>query len=821
MSGKRKQSFLHHFFSKKPAVTNHIQEDLTEGENSSQSSGRESGGAIMSVDGSSGGPTSTEGESGGPIMSVDGSSGGLTSTEGESGGPSMSVDGSSGGLTSTDGEYGGPSISVDGSSGGQTSTEGESGGPSISLETGILHHKPECWSHEQFDSYTTKNPWLIVVKGKFGCSSCKAVKELKLAPKQGVHIQSDWATIRVTTENLTYIANRSKQQAFLRRKLWKHKESTAHKHAESILKTASKNILQLSSDSQLQEELESTKNVFRTAYYCAKENKPFSDFEGLIDLNIANSADMGRILHSRKVCTDIINHISSEMKKVLVQKIIENKSKICILIDESSRIGNKETLIVFVKASIDGVMDPISFPIDLIELEDTTSNSIKSELLRCLSRHGLKGEILQNQLIGFCSDGANAMLGSKSGVGVLFKEIFPNLFLWHCLNHRLELAVHDAIEKTTGVNEFKMFLDSLYAVFSNSNKNSMGIENCAKNLCTQFRKVGKIFTIRWVASSFSTVSAVFDSFVALANYLLMASEDQFRTTSARATFKGFYCQLTSYGFLKNLAIMYDVLEELSDLSLSLQKRNLSIHHAFKLIEAYISRIGSLKGSGGKKTQEISQVESDLVYHTVSLNQRKNKDIKLPKFIDEICDSMRARLYTTISNRSKEGVVEQRQLDFKEFFNASGVLYDESLYGSNPHYGEKEVQYLSKMMHLNVLDTKLAFVSYKESCGLNEPVEIIKLKTALNTISASNADCERGFSTMNNVITPNRNSLSTANAASLIFISQVGEPFTSWKPDRFVKSWLRKGRRAAYSKSCKKRSSRNDSTYYEPIWNIFR
>ena len=44
-----------------------------------------------------------------------------------------------------------------------------------------------------------------------------------------------------------------------------------------------------------------------------------------------------------------------------------------------------------------------------------------------------------------------------------------------------------------------------------------------------------------------------------------------------------------------------------------------------------------------------------------------------------------------------------------------------------------------MMHLNVLDTKLAFVSYKESCGLNEPVEIIKLKTALNTIAANNAD----------------------------------------------------------------------------------
>ena len=31
------------------------------------------------------------------------------------------------------------------------------------------------------------------------------------------------------------------------------------------------------------------------------------------------------------------------------------------------------------------------------------------------------------------------MLGTKSGVGKLLEDKFPDVILWHCLNHRLEL----------------------------------------------------------------------------------------------------------------------------------------------------------------------------------------------------------------------------------------------------------------------------------------------------------------------------------------------------------------------------------------------
>ena len=85
--------------------------------------------------------------------------------------------------------------------------------------------------------------------------------------------------------------------------------------------------------------------------------------------------------------------------------------------DESTTVGHKSTLIVFLKASVDGETEPIAFPLDFIELESLLASHIKERLITCLLRNGFTNELLQEVFIGFCSDGANVMLGVKSDVG--------------------------------------------------------------------------------------------------------------------------------------------------------------------------------------------------------------------------------------------------------------------------------------------------------------------------------------------------------------------------------------------------------------------
>ena len=73
----------------------------------------------------------------------------------------------------------------------------------------------------------------------------------------------------------------------------------------------------------------------------------------------------------------------------------------------------------------------------------------------CLLKNGysmLLLELLQEVIIGFCSDGASVILGTKSGVGKLLKDKFPDIILWHCLNHRLELMA-DVLNELTNLSE--------------------------------------------------------------------------------------------------------------------------------------------------------------------------------------------------------------------------------------------------------------------------------------------------------------------------------------------------------------------------------
>ena len=187
--------------------------------------------------------------------------------------------------------------------------------------------------------------------------------------------------------------------------------------------------------------------------------------------------------------------------------------------------------------------------------------------------------------------------------------------------------------------------------------------------------------------------------------------------------------------------------------------------------------------------------------------------------------LRLRLYTTVANNCDEPSAKKRKSDFEQFFNQIEKLQvEEFSNNTSPRYGESEVEELAKMFHLNSSSIRRDFVVYKMSGGRKELNELKKLKIALQTLSASNSECERGFSTMNNIITPHRNQITTSNASSLLFISQIGEPFQTWNPEKYVKTWLEKGRRAAFHVNCKQRVRpvvTENADYYQSIWNVLR
>lgn len=181
--------------------------------------------------------------------------------------------------------------------------------------------------------------------------------------------------------------------------------------------------------------------MFRTAYYIAKKDRPYSDHPDLISLQEINGLNLGRILHSNVTCSDIIDHIADDMRKSLIDSILHSKRPFAVLIDESTSLSRASCMVVYLRSTFNVEVGPVTFFLDCIELADTTADGIELALLNCLGSHGLNNEFLVKYFLGLGVDGASVMLGAKNGVAAKLKSKFPLLTSWHCFNHRLESVV--------------------------------------------------------------------------------------------------------------------------------------------------------------------------------------------------------------------------------------------------------------------------------------------------------------------------------------------------------------------------------------------
>lgn len=104
--------------------------------------------------------------------------------------------------------------------------------------------------------------------------------------------------------------------------------------------------------------------------------------------------------------------------------------------------------------------------LDLIELKRQSAETITDTLLKCLKTVGFTEDYLKTNWASFVSDGASVMLGKKSGVATRLWAIYLFILSWHCMNHRLELAVNDAVNSVTATNCFKAFVEEIHNVYS-------------------------------------------------------------------------------------------------------------------------------------------------------------------------------------------------------------------------------------------------------------------------------------------------------------------------------------------------------------------
>lgn len=225
------------------------------------------------------------------------------------------------------------------------------------------------------------------------------------------------------------------------------------------------------------------------------------------------------------------------------------------------------------------------------------------------------------------------------------------------------------MKERNGTNQFQSFIEKLYALYHSSPKNSVELQICASSLNQRLLIIGKMFTIRWVASSEKTIKAVWNNYTTLHEHFSKASTDRSKNSKDRSKYLGLKKTLASIEFVSNLGkiiffivpifiyitianififvlgIMYDALSELSDLSLILQRRSMSLSEANKCIIRTIRIFESMIDHPGPKTTEAYK-DTEMIFKNVELGSNKAiPKIKMEQFFRSLANNLKSRLFT--------------------------------------------------------------------------------------------------------------------------------------------------------------------------------
>ncbi|KAK1898678.1 E3 SUMO-protein ligase KIAA1586 [Dissostichus eleginoides] len=453
-------------------------------------------------------------------------------------------------------------------------------------------------------------------------------------------------------------------------------------------------------------------------------------------------------------------------------------------------------MIVNLKASVDGATPEFLF-LELVELESQRAKDIEEALLNCLDTAGFTEEWLQKNWVSFVSDGASVMLGKNSGVATRLTARYPNLFTWHCMNHRLELAVSDAVDEVQAVNHFKVFLEKIHNLYSQSNKNSRELLEAAQEVGSQVLKIGRVLSTRWVASSFRSVKAVWTSYEALNRHFENAAGDQTRSSKERQTYRGLARRMQSKEFLCDLGLMFDALSELANLSQQLQAHSVTLLRADHLLKRTIRVLASFKDTQGEKLEEALTAQALGHLGSVPLESNaKLTPINAKQFLQSLINNLEKRL-----SFDGEMLHDLSVLDTGNWPSTPGI-----------RHGEAQVKRLCRRFNLGeeqAVNGMRDFLEHPDS----EPESLKPLIQCMKTIPCSTAECERGFSLMNNICTDKRSTLLLSNVSNLMMISINGPPVTLFEPRKYVTTWLRSHRSATQAK----RQCTPQMPEYKHIW----
>ncbi|XP_003369910.1 zinc finger protein [Trichinella spiralis] len=327
-----------------------------------------------------------------------------------------------------------------------------------------------------------------------------------------------------------------------------------------------------------QETAKAVKVSYEIAMLIAKNKKPHTIGENLVKPCIVNAVkillgdDMAKQFKNISLSDSTVKRRIDELADDIKQQVLEKvkcSPFFAISCDESTDQANCAQLIVYARFIANNTIEE-----ELLFSEPLKTTTKGADVFQAVSKFFEVNGLMWEKLVGVCTDGAPAMLGSRSGFVKMVKSKNPSIFAMHCVIHRQALVAKTLPDD---LREDLNFAVEIVNYVKSSALNTRLFAALCESLNADHMALLYHTEVRWLSKG-NMLGRIYELREAVAEFL----EQRGRRTMCRA-FKSEHFQLS-------LAYLADIFEALNSLNLKLQGANANVMAHYDIVQSFIAKI---------------------------------------------------------------------------------------------------------------------------------------------------------------------------------------------------------------------------------------
>ena len=261
-----------------------------------------------------------------------------------------------------------------------------------------------------------------------------------------------------------------------------------------------------------------------------------------------------------------IEEMSINIKEQVINEI-KAAGLFALQLDESTDVSSCAQLIVFTRYIHDG-----TFKEELLFCSPLETTTKGEDVMKMVTDYFSEVGLSWENVCGVCTDGAPAMLGSKSGFASRVKAISPSVTLTHCMIHRQALA------SRTLPSDLQAILDNAIKIVNYIKSmpvNSRLFKELCKDLDSEHQVLLFYTKVRWLSKG-NVLNRVFELRHELKMFLDMQEKESIFFSDPL--------------WEPRLAYLADIFDQLNKLNLKLQGKNTTVIHFVDALRAFMAKI---------------------------------------------------------------------------------------------------------------------------------------------------------------------------------------------------------------------------------------